>query len=182
MKRYLLLLFLALTTNLWAASTISKSCEDTGFINGTWQDLTRLEPRLASFLTEIGQASGEPGPDVYVTNCRVTWPIDESGQPIDGLRTVVIDKVWYTPNKDGGPQLVSHGGMKIFYYLNSKVTRDHLGNHCTHHVRRVQGMVFCRNPDICRSLGIPFADPREEPLVPARRIPIVTESIIPSSH
>lgn len=133
------------------------TCSDSDFLQGTWQDLVRMEPRIGQELVEIGKASGEYGPTVSVTNCRVSWPVDEKGDPLDGLRTAIIDKVWYSKDKTTGQSRLSHGGIKIVYH---KKTETHCGQYCGQPyyraVRAVRGIVLCRTPEVCKSLEIPF--------------------------
>lgn len=172
MKGILFLVFIALSADARAVQTKSMNCVESDFLRGTWQDLIRLEPRIEQFLAEIGRASGEPGPVIPVTNCHVTWPVDDQGKPVEGLRTVIIDKVWFGKDQPAeGLQLTSHGGMKIIYSRKARTTYDECGNHCTRYERAVRGLVFCRTPDVCRTLGIPFADFEPRLRLDGARIP-----------
>lgn len=184
MKSFLLVLAAVAAQSVLGVQYTSKSCAESDFLRFTWHELVRQEPRLGSFLEEIGKASGDPGPEVTVTNCRVTWPVDEWDRPIDGMRTVIIDKVWFPPGKSSE---MSQAGMKIFYERRSKFTKDASGNHCTHYQRAIQGVILCRAPHVCRNVGIPFSDPREMIDAPhveviprgegLRRPPVVTEKV-----
>lgn len=165
MKLALLLFSLSVATASYAATFRSANCTDSDLLNFTWDILVKAEPKIEKFLGEMGRATGDYGPEVKVTNCRVTWPVNESGTPIDGIRVVIVDKFWYAPNQPPNePQRASHQGMKIIYQKISETTRNEDGGSTTRIQRPILGLVFCSTPSVCSNLNIPFPEaPRTQP-------------------
>jgi len=139
----------------WASALEYKAatCNDSDFTRGAWQDLSSQEELIGRHLRDIGQHSGDTGEIVYLTNCRVKWPVDEKGQSVDGMRTVVMDKVWKVKN------LTYHAGMKILYSLVSDTTYQPDGSSCAKRSRLIRGFSFCRTARACDELGVPTAVP-----------------------
>ena len=131
----------------------SADCEVSGFTRGPWQQIIEHEPRIHEALQDIANASGETGVKVPMTNCWVKWPINEKGEPVDGLRYVILDKIW-----NGGN---AHGGIKIVYHLGWRNNRRY---------RDVRGFAVCGTSEVCREFAIPFPNLRPTPgsSLPAR--------------
>lgn len=156
-----LMLAFLITATAQAQTHKTGDCEDSGFVYGPWQDLSRIEPKVNTFLGEIAELTGQTGTYVDVTNCVVKWPVDDEDQPLAGVRNVIIDKVWYT---DGKPR---HYGMKIVYELVKKGPIHHDDGSISYFRNRViYGLSFCRTPDVCKELAIPFGDPKKKARVP----------------
>jgi len=158
LKQLLLGLLLTFTTATFADEYVSKSCDDSDFLNGAWQELTQKEPLIAKLLKEIGERSGVQGSIIPVTNCVVKWPVDKEGNSVSGLRMAIIDKVW--KDKQG---VIAHGGMKILYTLRSSRVEYIDGSVGTTKERFVKGLVICRGPDVCEMLDIPFKKSEKPP-------------------
>lgn len=145
----------------YAVTYKSADCEDSGFVYGPWQELSRKEPKIAEFLGEIAHATGQTGTYVYVTNCVVKWPVDTEDKPVSGNRTVVIDKIWKTEG------VTQHAGMKIIWdVVKSDETHHADGSISIFRTRYVRGFAMCRTPATCQELAIPFRAGLKEQALP----------------
>lgn len=158
MKYLLLFSLVTAAAPSFGDSYTSRSCEDSDFLQGAWQELVAKEPIIASTLRTIGNESGEPGPVVPVTNCYIKWPVDEKGESVEGIRMAIIDKVW--KNSDN---TTSQGGMKILYSLRTKQVNYIDGTIGYTKTRNIKGLVICRGPETCEALDIPFKKSEKPP-------------------
>lgn len=158
MKLVLLLGLFLFPFSTFAVDYKSADCEDSGFVNGAWQDVISQDPSILEQLKDIADKSGVKGFDVPMTNCWVKWPVDDKGQSIGGYRTVIMDKVWKSP----GDKKYSHGGIKIIYFLKyERVTYEDGGTGVAKN-RKVKGIALCRGPEACEDLAIPVARQKDE--------------------
>ena len=145
-----------------AIDTKGVDCNDSGFVKTAWSDLTSQEPRIQKALNDIASWTGQTfNGSVLLTNCRVVYPINETGTPLEGFRSVVIDKVWYSTINS--VQSKRQAGFKILYYL--KYSREPLsgGGAIIRRSRDIRGMVFCKTPEGCEAMDIPIRLPEEKP-------------------
>lgn len=151
LRTWLLVPFL--TINAWAAGNWKAgSCDTTEFSKETWQQLTDQEPRLHTELKEIAIASGQGDrKEVTLTNCRVEWPVDNDGRPIEGFRTAVLHHIW--GELKGSPPSRSEGGMRIVW--NTKYEQVQVGSEVFFRpVRKVYGFTICRSQPVCAVLDV----------------------------
>jgi len=172
-----------LTFTLWACLTprlgftatttiISGDCDAAGLIkSGAWTELTRREPRLQEILDNIHNQSNdlpEDRVDVPMTNCVVSWPLDQNDKAVVGTREVIMDRMW---SNDGG-KTDYHGGFRFSYEYNWASViwpyklRDGRADHL---VRRITGFSYCLSDEACNYLGIPFRSEKERKLVESRK-------------
>lgn len=135
-----------------AESYKTGNCESDEFRDEAWLQVTAQEPRIMQELNNIGKSSGQgEGPEVKVTNCRIEWPVDGEGRPMEGYRTAVLHHIWYTQlNKD---QLRHEGGIRIIW--STRFEKVHVGSSIyLRPLREVLGFTICRSPAVCSVLNV----------------------------
>ncbi len=130
---------------------------DSYFSQVTWPHLAANERALGEAFNLIVMHSGSQ----KTTNCSVEYPV-QAGQPLDGPRTVVMDSQWYAIRIVDGKEvrIFRQEGIKVNYSLGQSATGGKL--------RDVNGFWVCRTPEMCRTMGIPFAggDPHSTDPIP----------------
>ena len=146
-----LLSFLFVSQAAFAINYKTGNCESSEFNKYAWDDIIRQEPRIHDELGYIGNASGNTGSEVPLTNCRVEWPVDERGNAIAGYRTAILHKVWYDQTKQ--PAVRREGGIRIVWYTSMDESQVGSSTYIT--IRRtVKGFTICRGEEVCGVLNV----------------------------
>lgn len=166
---------LALAGSLHAADYKMGTCQDSGFVKtGGWAAVAAAEPKIQEALNAIGQASGSPSGELPLTNCRVSWPVNERGESLDGYRVVVLDKVWYS--YVNGQQVKNHGGIKFVYDLRTRTEPGWGGGYSIIKSREVTALSTCWRPSVCEFMDIPVRLPGDKGPIPTGNVQKQTAS------
>lgn len=146
-KGLLFSVVLFFSSNVLGADLVRIPCDDHMW-RVTMPALQLDEPALRSAYDKMVNLSLSSLP----TNCSVVYPA-ENGTPINGTRTVVMDKQWQVIRYINGREtrVFQQHGIKMEYeliYPQPNVER-----------RTVTWFSVCRTPESCERLGIPFERP-----------------------
>jgi hypothetical protein len=151
MGKMVIFIVLLLAPNSWGINYKTGTCEESGFSDDAWVDISSQEPRLMQELNSIATASGQVGEKVGLTNCRVEWPVDENGRMVSGYQTAILHKVWYKGTEN--PPVRKEGGMRIIWYQSREETQVGGTIYITTK-RRIHGFTICRSEPVCAALNI----------------------------